>query len=274
MICEVFDLGLVQYDLAWSLQETYAEEIARGARSAAMLLLEHPHIYTLGTAGDASHLLWNDAQLNERNVSLRRVDRGGDITYHGPGQLVGYPLIPLGGIAAAAHDVGTTADAGARIPRADYVGYVRKLERALIVALADLGVAAAQIPRLTGVWVQPDVFSRCPRCKPADRRKPAKIAAIGVRVDARGISRHGFALNINPDMTYWDGIVACGLPQYPVVSLADLMRDPPSMSEVKRRVVSATGEVFGWKMAWMPAAEVALPEPPASAAAGSIDFSA
>jgi lipoate-protein ligase B len=115
----------------------------------------------------------------------------------------------------------------------------------LISTLASLGIVAGQRPGLTGVWVQADVYSRCKRCKPEDRRKPAKIAAIGVKVDARGVSRHGFALNVNPDMDYWDGIIACGLQDEPIVSLADLLPAPPAMELVKREVVKAFEEVFG-----------------------------
>src|SRR5690606_5830479 len=125
---------------------------------------------------------------------------------------------------------------GARIPQADYVGYVRSLEKVIITALANLGLAAGQRPGLTGVWIQADVHSRCPRCSPEDRKKLAKIAAIGVKVDARGVSRHGFALNVNPDMEYWDGIIACGLQDEPVVSLADLFPEPPSMARVKEEI--------------------------------------
>jgi lipoyl(octanoyl) transferase len=135
-----------------------------------------------------------------------------------------------------------------RIPRADYVGYVRKLEETLILALARLGLAAGQRKGLTGVWVQADVWSRCPRCRPEDRQKPAKVAAIGVKVDARGVSRHGFALNVDPDMTYWDGIIACGLAEEPVASLADLLESTPEMEKVKAAVVSGFGEVFGYEM--------------------------
>jgi len=131
-----------------------------------------------------------------------------------------------------------------RIPQADYVGYVRKLEKTLIVALARLGIVAGQRSGLTGVWIQADVHSRCPRCKPEDRQKPAKIAAIGVKVDARGVSRHGFALNVNPDMDYWDGIIACGLQDEPIVSIADLLESPPSMEHVKQEVAIAFSEVF------------------------------
>ena len=132
--------------------------------------------------------------------------------------------------------------------RVDYVGYLRKLEQTLIIALANLGLVAGQRKGLTGVWVQADVWSRCPRCRPEDRQKPAKIAAIGVKVDARGVTRHGFALNVNPDMSYWDGIIACGLADEPVVSLADLFSQPPEMDRVKREIVVAFREVFGYEM--------------------------
>jgi lipoate-protein ligase B len=126
----------------------------------------------------------------------------------------------------------------------DYVGYVRKLEQTLIAALARLGVGAGQRPGKTGVWIQADAYSRCPRCRPEDREKPAKLAAIGVKVDARGVTRHGFALNVNPDMTYWDGIIACGLAGEPVVSLEDLLSPLPSMERVKQEVIRAFMEVF------------------------------
>lgn len=250
MRLDAVDLGLIEYDLAWALQEKYAADIAAGRRAPTLLLLEHPHVYTFGRSGNAANLLWDDAQLQERGVSVRWVDRGGDVTYHGPGQLVGYPLLPLGGLNPAASGQLAVSGDSLRIPRADYVGYVRGLERALIATLAGLGIAAAQIPRLTGVWVQPDVFSRCPRCRPEDRQKPAKIAAIGVKVDARGVSRHGFALNVSPDMSYWDGIVPCGLAQYPLVSIADLLPVSPSMPEVKRRVANSVGDIFGYEVAF------------------------
>ncbi len=224
------------------MQDEYAAQIAEGRRGPTLLLLEHPHVYTFGRSGHTENLLWGEQQLKERGVAVHWVDRGGDVTYHGPGQLVGYPLIPLGRPSSP-----DSAGKG-RIAQADYVGYVRKLEKALITALARLGLAAGQRPGLTGVWVQPDVASRCARCKPEDRAKPAKIAAIGVKVDARGISRHGFALNVDPDMTYWDGIVACGLAGDPVVSIADLLTPAPDIPAVKTAVVAAFGEVFEFQM--------------------------
>jgi lipoyl(octanoyl) transferase len=242
MVCEILDLGLIEYECAWKLQDEYAREIAEGKRPPTLLLLEHPHVYTFGRRGKQENLLWGESQLKEKGIAIHWVDRGGDVTYHGPGQLVGYPLIPL--IPLSQREKGR-GEGDTRIPDTDYVGYVRKLEKTLIVALARLGLVAGQRSGLTGVWIQADVHSRCPRCKPEDRRKPAKIAAIGVKVDARGVSRHGFALNVNPDMEYWDGIIACGLEDEPIVSLADLFPEPPSMEHVKREVSTAFNEVFG-----------------------------
>jgi lipoyl(octanoyl) transferase len=245
MDCEVLDFGLIEYETAWKLQNQYAAEIADGKRPPTLLLLEHPHVYTFGRRGKQENLLWGEAQLKEKGIAIHWVDRGGDVTYHGPGQLVGYPLIPLSPLPSSQ---GIEDRGEGRIPDADYVGYVRKLENILIVALARLGLAAGQRSGLTGVWIQADVHSRCPRCKPEDRKKPAKIAAIGVKVDARGISRHGFALNVNPDMDYWDGIIACGLQDDPIVSLADLFPEPPSMERVKNEVTTAFSEVFEYKI--------------------------
>ncbi len=237
---EILDLGLIEYQRAWDLQETLAAEIAAGQRPPTLLLLEHPHTFTFGRRGHAENLLWSEAELQQRGVKVYWVDRGGDVTYHGPGQLVGYPLLPLGTPTLSQQEP------NGHIPQADYVGYIRKLEKTLIVALARLGLAAGQRPGKSGVWIQADVYSRCPRCRPEDRRKPAKIAAIGVKVDSRGISRHGFALNVNPDMTYWDGIIACGLVGEPVVSLADLLSPVPTPQQVKQQVATAFCEVFGY----------------------------
>ncbi len=239
MPCLVRRLGLVPYDEAWALQERLALAVAEGEQPPTLLLLEHPHTYTFGRRGDAQNMLWDEAEADRRGVSIRWVDRGGDVTYHGPGQLVGYPLFPLGAF---------QTEAG-KPPAADYVGYVRKLETALILALAHLGLAGGTIPGLTGVWIQPDVASRCVRCDPRYKKAPAKIASIGVKVDARGISRHGFALNVDPDMTYWDGIIACGLKGVQMVSLADLLDPVPEMDRVMDEVVRSIGEVFELSMA-------------------------
>lgn len=242
MSFEVQDLGLIDYERAWKLQGEYAAEIAEGKRPPTLLLLEHPHVYTFGRKGSADNLLWNETQLKEKGISTYWVDRGGDVTYHGPGQLVGYPLIGLQRLPTLQSRSQETSDS-VHIPQADYVGYIRKLEKMLISVLMEYGIASGQIPGKTGVWIQADVHSRCPRCSPEDRRKPAKIAAIGVKVDVKGVTRHGFALNVNPDMEYWEGIIPCGLPE-PVVSLADLLDPLPPMDDVKLKIGKNFIQIF------------------------------
>jgi lipoate-protein ligase B len=219
---EIRDLGLVDYQAAWELQN----QLAAAYDHPILLLLEHPHTFTFGRRGDRSHLLWDEAECARRGVGVYSVDRGGDVTYHGPGQLVGYPLL--------------------RLADNDHVGYIRKLERVLILALARMGLVGGQVPGLSGVWIQPEIASRCPRCAPHQRGKPAKIAAIGVKVDAAGITRHGFALNVDPQMDYFDGIVPCGLADYPTISMAELLGQPPPMETVKMQVARAFAETFGF----------------------------
>jgi len=248
-LCAVYRLGLVPYTQAWELQEQLAIQIANGNHPPALLLLEHPHIFTFGRRGNVRNLLWDEQECSRRGVEILWVDRGGDVTYHGPGQLVGYPLLPLspGGLYAGLPQNNTNG-AAASLPRADYVGYIRKLEETLILALARLGIPSGQMAGKTGVWVQPDVHSRCRRCAPQDRKLPAKIAAIGVKVDARGVSRHGFALNVNPDMSFYEGIISCGQADLPVASLADIMEPGPPMEEVEQRLTAAFAELFGYEI--------------------------
>ncbi len=247
-VCEVMELGLIPYNKAWQLQDRLAEEIWQRRRPATLLLLEHPHTYTFGRKGHAENLLWDESELARRGVSVHWVDRGGDVTYHGPGQLVGYPLLPL---SQSGLKIEASAN-GSHLPQADYVGYLRKLEKTLITTLASLGVASGQVEGLTGVWVQPEVRSRCIGCPPEQRGLPAKIAAIGVKVDVHGVTRHGFALNVDPEMEYWQGIVGCGLKDYPIASLAELLHPVPSMNEVIAQVIAAFGEVFQYRMVKIP----------------------
>ena len=222
-ICHVRCLGLVPYQQAWDLQVQLAGKIAAGEIPPTLLLLEHPHTFTFGRRGQAANLLWNESELKQRGIQVYWVDRGGDVTYHGPGQLVGYPLIPLDITGL----VPSTQVGSSQLPQADYIGYLRKLEQVLIHALHQLGVQAETVKNLTGVWVN-----------------GAKIAAIGVKVDSHGITRHGFALNVAPDMSYWDGIIGCGLSGYSVTSLAVLQSNPPSMQQVIRAIITAFEELF------------------------------
>ena len=243
--CQVLEPGRVAYAEALQLQRQLTAQRKQGLISDRLLLLEHPHTITLGRNARAGNILAGDDVLARTGISVFETDRGGDVTYHGPGQLVGYPLLSLNPLRPdrSQEESFSSENDTVRPVRSDYVGYVRKLEKTLIVALARLGVVAGQRSGLTGVWVQADVHSRCLRCRPEDKEKPAKIAAIGVKVDARGVSRHGFALNVNPDMEYWDGIIACGLSE-PVVSLADLFNPVPAMERVKKEVITAFREVF------------------------------
>jgi lipoyl(octanoyl) transferase len=251
-ICQVHNLGMIGYEQAWRLQEALASQISRGdpaptqpglGRPPTLLLLEHPHTYTFGRRGQVENLLWDPAELERRGVSVYWVDRGGDVTYHGPGQLVGYPLLPLGPARVQADTAPSREFTGletGRVPQVDYIGYLRKLERMLIAALQELGVACGQLPGLTGVWALEEGTA------------PAKLAAIGVKVDARGITRHGFALNVNPDMTYWEGIIGCGLRDHPSTSLADLLETPPSMEQVVRAVIRSFADTFDYEIILQP----------------------
>jgi lipoate-protein ligase B len=144
---------------------------------------------------------------------------------------------------------------GSRLPKADYVGYLRKLEQVLIDALVKIGVVAFQQPGLTGVWVNGStrassrvVSNELKASRSPDRASISKIAAIGVKVDARGISRHGFALNVDPDMSYWNGIIGCGLSGYRVASLGECVVPAPSMERVAGAVIESFGDVFGYTM--------------------------
>jgi len=226
----------VEYSKAWSLQEYLANEIAAGEHPETLLLLEHPPTYTFGRSGHIKNLIWDEDELTRKGIVLEWTDRGGDVTYHGPGQLVGYPLLKLGTIQAS-----TRGDLS-RIPQADYLEYLRQLERMLILTLSRLGVPAFQKSGLTGVWIRPENIPQ------SYGQLPAKIAAIGVKIDARGISRHGFALNVNPDMAYWDGIIGCGLEEYPVTSLTELSFPPSPKEMVIAELVDSFGEVFNYEM--------------------------
>ncbi len=218
--CTVIQTGVVPYGEAWEWQNRLAEQRGRDEIPDQLLLLQHPHTYTLGTSGHDENLLLSEAELNERGIELHRVDRGGDITYHGPGQLVGYPIIQLarsGGL------------------RADVIGYMRGLETVIIRTLADYDISGKALAGLTGVWVD----------SPAGE---VKICAMGVRVNVRAVTKHGFALNLNTDLSYFDGIIPCGIADKGVTSLAALLGAPVDEAAAARRVIGHFGDVFGYAM--------------------------
>ncbi len=183
--CELRDLGRIPYAGALALQKNLVEQRKRGEIPDQLLLVEHPHVVTLGRNGHLENLLASEEILERSGISFYHSDRGGDVTYHGPGQIVGYPILDL------------------REWKRDVVAYVRAMEQAIIGALADFGIAAGRVPGCTGVWVE-----------------GRKIAAIGVHI-SRWVTSHGFALNHSTDLTYFQYIVPCGLSK-PVTSMREL----------------------------------------------------
>jgi lipoyl(octanoyl) transferase len=232
--CEIYWLGRVDYDSAWDLQNILAAQIAVGKRPPTLLLLEHPHVYTIGRKGSTTNLLWDERTCQQRGITLRHVDRGGDITYHGPGQLVGYPILPL------AHP----GWQGERLPQADFVGYLRKLEEVLIRLLESYSIPSYRREGLTGVWCRVSRLQRTPPITFPEPR-PAKIASIGVKVDRSGISRHGFAINVHPDMDYWQGLIPCGLNDVLMIAMSDVLPETPSIQAVALRTARYFSQVFG-----------------------------
>ncbi len=206
---EVTRPGLVEYARALDLQAGLVRRRAAGEIPDQLLLLEHPHVVTLGSSAHRDHVLASDAQLRERGIELFEAGRGGDVTYHGPGQLVGYPILRL------------------RPGRRDLHRYLRDLEEVLIRALAAFGVPASRAEGLTGVWTG-----------------GRKVAAIGIRVSSGWITSHGFALNVDPDLDYFANIVPCGIHGREVTSLAECVGGPVPMAAVEDAVVSAFAEVF------------------------------
>jgi lipoyl(octanoyl) transferase len=207
---EVRRLGLVPYGDAVALQAELVARRRAGEIPDQLLLLEHPHVITMGSASDASHVLLDEAERRLVGIELHESGRGGDVTYHGPGQLVGYPILDL------------------KPDRKDVHRYIRDLEEALIAALKTFGIPATRQPGLTGVWVEGD-----------------KIAAIGVRVSSGWITSHGFALNISTDLGFFDAIVPCGIRDHGVTSLERVLGRRVASAQVGDRVATALCEVFG-----------------------------
>ncbi|MDP8959268.1 MAG: lipoyl synthase [Actinomycetota bacterium] len=202
-------LGRVPYEESWDLQRAFHEGRSEGrTEDDYLLLLEHPHTYTVGRNGDGSNLLVSEEELVSLRAELHFVDRGGDITYHGPGQLVGYPVLHLG-------------------EEPDLGGYVRRLERVLVDTMAALGVEGRAEKGYTGVWTE-----------------GGKVAAIGVRV-TRGVTMHGFALNVATDLSYFGHIVPCGIQGRPVTSMAELLGRDIRIQEVVEALIPRFVEVFG-----------------------------
>lgn len=219
--CWVVDLGLISYEPAYELQRALVAARKADAVPDVLLLCEHPHVITLGRNGHQENLLASAHLLRQMNVEFHATDRGGDITYHGPGQIVGYPILNL---AAIRRDIGW---------------YMRQLEETLIHVSADFGVTAGRRAGMTGVWVE-NAGSR--EAEPLE-----KIAAIGVHL-SRWVTSHGFAYNVSTDLRYFDLIVPCGLHGKRATSLERLLGCTVRREEIAPRIVNHFGELFGREM--------------------------
>jgi lipoyl(octanoyl) transferase len=219
---EIRRLGRTPYADALALQRALVEDRRADQIGDVLLLLEHPPVLTVGVRGDGgrSHILASQEALAARGIEVHETGRGGDVTYHGPGQIVGYPIISL------------------KPDRCDVHGYLRDLEEVLIRVAADFGIDAARVPGLTGVWVGEH-----------------KLAAIGVRI-SRWITSHGFALNVRPNLEDFELIVPCGIADRGVTSLARL-GCPATRSDVEDRIVTHFGDVFDRRLSEPSIARVA-----------------
>lgn len=234
------DLGIIQYDTAWDYQEQLMQanlaikaawyntpELEKPATLPTthhLLFCDHPHVYTLGKSGHMENLLVNDARLKELNVSFFKTNRGGDITYHGPGQIVGYPILDLERFVT---DLGK---------------YMRNLEEVIIRTIAHYGLKGDRLPGSTGVWLDPDT-----------KGKARKICAMGVRC-SRWVTMHGLALNVNTDLRYFDYIVPCGITDKSVTSIQKELGHPVDEQEVKDMIRREFAAVFEADIVLQPAA--------------------
>lgn len=205
-------LGRMAYAEAWELQRQVGERVATGELPDTVLLVEHPPVYTLGRAahGSLDNLLWDEERREAEGIQLFEVDRGGDITYHGPGQLVGYPILDLNRYGRDLHH------------------YLRQLEESLIGALAEFGIEAGRMPPHTGVWVGHE-----------------KVAAIGVKA-THWVTQHGFALNVAPHLEHFTGIIPCGISDKGVTSMERLLSRSVELSLVEPVVERHLAKVFGF----------------------------
>ena len=225
------DLGLIEYQEAWDYQTKIFEKtiavksVNRKKEDQGLevettknhlIFCEHPHVYTLGKSGKESHLLMNSTQLEENNISYHKINRGGDITYHGPGQIVGYPIFDLDNFFTDIHK------------------YLRFIEEAVILTLEEYGIKSGRIDGLTGVWLDID-----------DPIKSRKICALGVKC-SRWVTMHGFAFNVNTDLSLFKNIVPCGIDDKAVTSMQNELGKEIDITEVKKKLLVNLSNLFNF----------------------------
>ena len=241
----VLQLGTVDYGTGLRLQQRLVELRKEGRVGDVLLLLEHTPVITLGRNANAANVIASPEKLTQRGVELFECDRGGDVTFHGPGQIVGYPIFDLRGMSA---NDGKGKTLGA-------VEYVRRLEEVLIRTCADFGIPAKRISGLTGVWT-----TTVPAAPDAPAQEEAKIAALGVHI-SRGVTSHGFALNVNNDLSYFDLIIPCGITSKPVTSMSNELDRELPLQEVAHSVSRNFGLVFQSQMLWLESLDALLKTP-------------
>ncbi len=232
MILNLLQFGRVPYADGLSLQKTLIEARYENRIGNTLLLLEHPPVLTLGRNSSRANILASNEFLAYRGVEIHEINRGGDVTYHGPGQLVGYPIFDLRSFT----------------PRLGAVEYVRMMEEALIRACGDFGVKTTRVAGRTGVWTMA-----------GGSIQEKKIAAIGVHI-SRGITSHGFAFNVNPDLRDFQLIVPCGIADREGTSLEHEIDPPPAMEVVRNAIARQFGHVFESQVLWIESPQDLLPE--------------
>ena len=210
-LCRAVWLGDLDYQKAYDLQLSLVEKVLSGQEPNTLLMLEHPHVYTKGRLSKDSDVLLTEEELAVKGIPVYETDRGGQVTYHGPGQLVVYPIVNL-------------KDWGGPVK------YVRALEQVVIATLTEMGITANRESGNTGVWTS-----------------QGKLSAIGVKI-SRGIAFHGFALNVNTDLAYYQNIIPCGIADRPVTSMASILGQPVDIELVRYGMVYQFGREFGWRM--------------------------
>lgn len=230
----VLQLGVIDYATGLRLQERLVALRKEGQIGDVLLLLEHTPVITLGRNAKAANIIASPETLAERGVEVFESDRGGDVTFHGPAQLVGYPIFDLRGFPSSESKRSTMG----------VIEYVRKLEEALIRTCADFGIGGERVCGLTGVWTSGP--------------EQAKIAALGVHI-SRGVTSHGFALNVNTDLSYFDLIIPCGITSKPVTSMQKELGHEVPMENVAQSVSRNFGMVFGSQILWLETLEALLP---------------
>jgi lipoyl(octanoyl) transferase len=264
ILISVLQLGTLDYATGLSLQQKLVALRKEEKIGDALLLLEHKPVITLGRNAKAANVVASPALLAQRGVELFECDRGGDVTFHGPGQIVGYPIFDLRGHASGAVDASARRASTSSPPKhLGAVDFVRRLEEVLIRTCADFAIPTKRIEGLTGVWTNPEaaatqVGTAASAVERSEASAPeAKLAAIGIHI-SRFVTSHGFALNVNPDLTYFNLIIPCGITSKPVTSMQQELNNTLDLNTVAESITRNFGTVFSSHILWIDSLDALL----------------